>query len=127
MNPPAVGNPDTLDKRTILFVLMIALSTLLGIGAILLGRRLASAWGNWSTSIAAGVAFVAVVTVAMVFLPSGENTPKGFPATDLWEFRMASVGVQAVLWATFGLLFDYLAEHVLEPQPARGQVSTLAA
>ncbi|WP_435212812.1 CbtA family protein [Streptomyces sp. bgisy034] len=126
-NPPAVGNPDTLDKRTILFVLMIALSVLLGIAAILLGRRLAPAWGNWNASIAAGVAFVAVVAIAMVVLPSGENTPKGFPATDLWEFRLASIGVQAVLWSTFGLLFGFLAERVLEPKPARRQVSTQAA
>ncbi|MEU0720516.1 CbtA family protein [Streptomyces lavendulocolor] len=126
-NPPAVGNPDTLDKRTVLFVLMIVLSVLLGIGAILLGRRLAPGWGNWNASIVAGGAFVAAVAVAMVFLPSGENTPKGFPAVDLWEFRMASIGVQAVLWAAFGLLFGYLAERVLEPKPARGRVSTLAA
>ncbi|MEV8432404.1 CbtA family protein [Streptomyces chartreusis] len=126
-NPPAVGNPDTLDKRTILFVLMIALSVLLGIAAVLLGRRLAPAWGNWNASIAAGLAFVAVVAVSMVVLPSGENTPKGFPATDLWEFRMASIGVQAVLWSSFGLLFGFLAERVLEPKPADSQVSTLAA
>ncbi|MFF1291695.1 MULTISPECIES: CbtA family protein [unclassified Streptomyces] len=126
-NPPAVGNPDTLDKRTILFVLMIALSVLLGIGAILLGRRLAPAWGNWNASIAAGGAFVAAAAVAMVALPSGENTPKGFPATDLWEFRLASIGVQAVLWAAFGLLFGYLAERVLEPKSARGRVSVPAA
>ncbi|GCB51277.1 CbtA family protein [Streptomyces sp. NL15-2K] len=126
-NPPAVGDPDTLDKRTVLFVLMIALSLLLGIGAILLGRRLAPAWGNWNASIAACGAFVAAVAVAMVVLPSGENTPRGFPATDLWEFRLASIGVQAVLWAAFGLLFGYLAERVLEPKPARGRVSTLAA
>ncbi|MFI6929639.1 CbtA family protein [Streptomyces sp. NPDC050287] len=126
-NPPAVGDPDTLDKRTILFVLMIALSVLLGIGAILLGRRLAPAWGNWNASTAAGGAFVAAVAVAMVVLPSGGNTPKGFPATDLWEFRLASIGVQAVLWATFGLLFGYLAERVLDPKPTHGRVSTLAA
>jgi hypothetical protein len=29
---------------------------------------------------------------------------------------MASVGVQALLWAAFGLLFGYLAERVLEPR-----------
>lgn len=125
-NPPAVGNPDTIGKRTILFVLMIALSVLLGIAAILLGRRLAPAWGNWNASIAAGAAFVAVIAVAMVVLPNGDNTPKGFPATALWEFRLASIGVQAVLWAAFGLLFGFLSERVLEPQPARGRISTLA-
>jgi hypothetical protein len=42
-------------------------------------------------------------------------TPKGFPATDPWEFRLASLGVQTVLWAGFGLLFGHLAERVLEP------------
>lgn len=126
-NPPAVGNPDTIGKRTMLFVLMIVLSVLLGTGAVLLGRRLAPAWGNWNASIAAGAAFFAAVAIAMVVLPNGDNTPKGFPATDLWEFRLASIGIQAVLWAAFGLLFGYLAERVLEPRAARGRVSTLAA
>ncbi|MFE5191903.1 CbtA family protein [Streptomyces sp. NPDC056628] len=125
-NPPAVGNPDTIGKRTILFVGMIALSVLLGVAAILLGRRLAPAWGNWNASIAAGVAFVAVVAVAMAVLPQGDNTPKGFPATDLWEFRVASIGIQAVLWAAFGLLFGFLAERVLEPEQAPDKVASLA-
>ncbi|MEU6548518.1 CbtA family protein [Streptomyces sp. NPDC046859] len=125
-NPPAVGNPDTIGKRTILFVGMIALSVLLGVAAILLGRRLAPAWGNWNASIAAGVAFVAVVAVAMAVLPQGDNTPKGFPATDLWEFRVASIGIQAVLWAAFGLLFGFLAERVLEPKQAADKVASLA-
>ncbi|MFD7694635.1 CbtA family protein [Streptomyces sp. NPDC059805] len=125
-NPPAVGNPDTIGKRTILFVGMIALSVLLGIAAILLGRKLAPSWGNWNASIAAGVAFVAVVAVVMAVLPEGDNTPKGFPATDLWDFRVASIGLQAVLWAAFGLLFGFLAERVLEPKRARDEVASLA-
>ncbi|MFJ6649916.1 CbtA family protein [Streptomyces sp. NPDC091290] len=125
-NPPAVGNPDTIGKRTILFVGMIALSVLLGIAAILLGRKLAPSWGNWNATIAAGVAFVTVVAVVMAVLPEGDNTPKGFPATDLWEFRVASIGLQAVLWAAFGLLFGFLAERVLEPKRTRDQVASLA-
>ncbi|MGC9539038.1 CbtA family protein [Streptomyces sp. UG1] len=126
-NPPAVGNPDTLDQRTALFFLMIALSGLLAIAAVLLGRRLAPRLGNWNASVAAGGAFVAAMTVAMVFLPSGENVPKGFPATDLWEFRLAAIGVQAVLWTAFGVLFGYAAERVLEPKPAGRQVSEVGA
>ncbi|MFE6095997.1 CbtA family protein [Streptomyces massasporeus] len=115
-NPPAVGDPATLDQRTALYFLMIALSVLLGIAAVLLGRRLGPKWGNWNASTAAGLAFVAAVTVAMVFLPSGDKVPEGFPATDLWEFRIASLGIQALLWAGFGLLFGYLAERLLEPR-----------
>ncbi|MET8824154.1 hypothetical protein [Streptomyces rochei] len=30
---------------------------------------------------------------------------------------MATLGVQALLWAAFGLLFGYLAERFLEPRP----------
>ncbi|MCX4920021.1 CbtA family protein [Streptomyces sp. NBC_00687] len=127
-NPPAVGNPDTIGNRTVLFVLMIALSVLLGAIAVLLGRRLAPAWGNWNASVAAGVAFVAMVAVAMAFLPAGDNTPKGFPATDLWEFRLASIGIQAVLWSAFGLLFGHLGERVLTPtSPAAAREPTRQA
>ncbi|MFJ5773083.1 CbtA family protein [Streptomyces sp. NPDC093094] len=129
-NPPAVGDPGSIDQRTALYFLMIALSVLLGVAAVLLGRRLAPAWGNWNASVAAGAAFVAAVTAAMVFLPSGDNVPDGFPATELWEFRMASLGVQALLWAVFGLLFGLLAERALVPRqaaPAEAGAASLSA
>ncbi|MEU0715758.1 CbtA family protein [Streptomyces lavendulocolor] len=117
-NPPATSDPGTLNQRTALFFLMIALSVLLAIGAVLLGRRLTPRWGNWNASIAAGATFVAAVTVAMVFLPGISETPKDFPATVMWEFRVAAIGIQAVLWTGFGLIFGHLAERVLEPKTA---------
>ncbi len=73
------GDPGTLHQRTALFFLMIALSVLLGTGAVLLGRRLASHWGNWNASVAAGTSFVTAVTVAMVFLPGISGTPRASP------------------------------------------------
>ncbi|MFG3497313.1 CbtA family protein [Streptomyces sp. NPDC047928] len=121
-NPPATSDPGTLDQRTTLFFLMIALTVLLGVGAVVTGRRLAARLGTWNASTLAGVAFVAVVAAAMVFLPTVNETPKDFPATVLWEFRTAAIGVQAVLWAAFGLLFGHLAERVLEPRPLRTAV-----
>ncbi|WP_149183724.1 CbtA family protein [Streptomyces sp. TRM49041] len=125
-NPPATSDPGSLDQRTTLYFLMIALSVLLGVGAILLGRRLAARLGDWNASVAAGAAFVAVVAVAMAFLPSVSETPKDFPATVLWEFRLAALGIQAVLWAAFGLLFGHLAERVLEPRAVATPVSGAA-
>lgn len=119
-NPPAVGDPDTIGKRTTLYFLMIALTVLLAIGATILGRRLAGRLGNWNATIAALTAFIAVIAVAMVFLPAVNEVPDGFPATTLWQFRLASVGIQALLWASFGVIFGTLAERVLNPKPAAG-------
>jgi hypothetical protein len=117
-NPPAVGNPDTIGKRTTLYFLMIALTVLLAIGATILGRRLAGRLGNWNATVAALTAFIAVITVAMVFLPAVNEVPDGFPATTLWQFRLSSLGIQALLWSSFGVIFGTLAERVLNPKPA---------
>ncbi|MEU3077998.1 CbtA family protein [Streptomyces laurentii] len=118
--PPAVGNPDTIGQRTSLYFLMILLSVLLGIAAVVAGRRLAPRLGNWNATVVAGAGFVAAVAVACVFLPgNGDSVRPGFPAAVLWEFRLASLGVQAALWVAFALAFGPLAERLLAPPAAR--------
>ena len=42
-----------------------------------------------------------------------------FPPSVLWNFRIASVGVQAVTWATIALAFGPLAERLLESHSRR--------
>ncbi|MFD7031640.1 CbtA family protein [Streptomyces sp. NPDC059917] len=114
-NPPAVGDPDTVVKRTTLYVLMIALSVLLAAAATVLGRRLAPSRGNWNASVIAVAAFVVAVGVAYAFLPSVYEVPADFPAGLIWQFRLASLAIQATLWAVFGLGFGTLAERLLVP------------
>ncbi|MGW4648439.1 CbtA family protein [Kitasatospora sp. NPDC004289] len=117
--PPAVGNPDTIGKRTTLFFLMILLSVLLGVAALILGRRLAPRLGNWNASVVAGLAFAVAVTLAFVLLPgNGDAIKDTFPAAVLWKFRVATLGIQVVLWAAFGLVFGQLAERLLAPRQA---------
>ncbi|MFD0269169.1 CbtA family protein [Streptomyces sp. NPDC127106] len=117
-NPPAVGDPDTATRRTVLFLLMIALSMLLGAGALILGRRLAPRLGNWNASVVASLAFVAAVVVSYVFLPAVDEVPADFPGTLLWQFRLATLAIQAAMWTTFGLAFGFLAERALVPAAA---------
>ncbi|MEU9620983.1 CbtA family protein [Streptomyces sp. NPDC098085] len=112
-NPPAVGNPDTIGRRTALFFLMVALSVLLAVAAVILGRRLAPRLGNWNATITASVAYVVVIGLAYAFLPSFNEVGKDFPAGLLWEFRLATLAVQATLWVTFGLVFGHLTERLL--------------
>ncbi|MEU0282650.1 CbtA family protein [Streptomyces sp. NPDC006195] len=117
--PPAVGNPDTIGKRTTLFFLMILLSVLLAVVAVIAGRRLAPRLGNWNAAVAAGGGYAVAVVVACLVLPgNADAVPASFPAALLWEFRLASIGVQALLWTAFGLIFGALAERALRPRQA---------
>ncbi|MER8090782.1 CbtA family protein [Streptomyces sp. NPDC058316] len=115
-NPPAVGNPDTIGRRTALFFLMVALSVLLAVAAVILGKRLAPRLGNWNATVTASAAYAVVIGVAYAFLPSFNEVGRDFPATLLWEFRLATLAVQATLWVTFGLVFGHLTERLLVPR-----------
>ena len=126
-NPPAVGDPDTIAKRTTLYFLMTVLGVLLALAAVLLGRRLAPRLGNWNATLAAGAFFVLAVGLAYAFLPSFDEVPKDFPATLLWQFRLAALAVQVTRWAGFGLLFGLLAERVLVPRAAAAADRSTAA
>jgi hypothetical protein len=118
-NPPAVGDPGTVDQRTILYVLMIVLSMLLGLGSIWLGRRLAARLGAWDASLAAVAVFALTVGAAFVFLPAVDEVKSDFPADLLWGFRLSSLAIQALLWTAFGVVFGRLAQRVLNPGPSR--------
>lgn len=118
-NPPTVGNPDTIDRRTLLFVAMIAISVLALVAAWRLWRQLSPRLGGWNAAIVAGFVYLVVIAVAQLILPGAEATPSGFPPDLLWNFRLASIGLNATLWLGIGLGFGALAERVLEPAAVR--------
>ncbi|MBT1090872.1 CbtA family protein [Streptomyces sp. Tu102] len=126
-NPPAVGDPDTIGRRTTLYFLMMVLSVLLAVAATILGRRLAPRLGNWYATVVAVAAFALVIGLAFAFLPAVNEVPADFPATVLWRFRLSALAMQATLWAGFGLLFGELAERLLNPRPAPAAPASAAA
>ncbi|MEW9519799.1 CbtA family protein [Streptomyces tubercidicus] len=117
-NPPSVGDPDTIGKRTTLYFLMMLLSVLLAIGSTILGKRLAPQLGTWYATVVAVAAFVLVMGLAYAFLPVINEVPKDFPAILLWRFRLSALAIQVTLWGGFGLVFGELAERLLNPMPA---------
>ncbi|KAK1182717.1 CbtA family protein [Streptomyces sp. NBS 14/10] len=127
-NPPAVGDPDTISKRTNLYLLMMVGSVLLAIAATILGKRLAPKLGTWYATVAAVAAFALVIGLAFAFLPAVNEVPADFPATVLWRFRLSALAIQVTLWGGFGLVFGELAERLLSPKPAtRAPASPVAA
>ncbi|MGW0865166.1 CbtA family protein [Streptomyces sp. NPDC002611] len=117
-NPPAVGNPDTIGKRTTLYFLMMVLSLLLAVAATLLGKRLAPKLGAWWATVAAVAAFGVAIGLAFAFLPVVNEVPSDFPAAVLWRFRLSALAIQVTLWGAFGLVFGELAQRLLNPKPA---------
>jgi hypothetical protein len=109
-NPPAVGEPDTIRLRTALYFLMMALSIAATVGAWILGRWLAKTRGAWNGAVIAIVVYLVVMAVVFEALPGVNEVPTNFPAVTLWQFRMASLGLQTVLWGSVGIVFGCIAE-----------------
>ena len=70
---------------------------------MLVGRRLASRWGAWYATLCAVAGYLLVSFTAIALLPSYSEVPADFPAAVLYQFRVASLATQLILWATLGL------------------------
>jgi hypothetical protein len=126
-NPPTVGNPDTIDKRTILFLTMIAITILAAVAAARLRRELLGRLGVWNAALVAVAAFVVVIAVAELILPAVHEIPQGFPADVLYRFRLASLGINLTLWTTIGVGFGAVAQRLLAASESRRSVASGSA
>jgi hypothetical protein len=107
-NPPAVGNPDTIGQRTGGYLAMVILGVVAVWAGALAYRTTRARWDGIAPGLsyaAAAAAFLLVTAVAYAALPSVDEVPDGFPASLLWDFRLASLGTQVVLWTGIGLVF----------------------
>jgi predicted cobalt transporter CbtA len=114
-NPPAVGDTETIGERTALYVVMIWISVFAAIAAVRLRRSVGT--------FLAVLAYVAVVGIAGLTLPTYHDIPADFPATTLYEFRLASVGTQLIMWASIGLVFAAAAQRVMTGRPIWSSVT----
>jgi len=110
-NPPSVGDPDTISTRTGLYFAMIAISLAAMIAAWMVRNRLLARHGEWNAALIAGAAYLVVIVIAALALPSVNEVPEAFPAVVLWQFRTASLGAQIIMWATIGLAFGAFTER----------------
>ena len=110
-NPPAIGNPATIGIRTGAYFLMVAISIAATVLCLQFSRRLTRRFGLWNGSLLVAAIFVVLVSLLARILPVIDEVPAGFPADVLWNFRLASWGIQVVLWGSLGLLFRWLTER----------------
>jgi hypothetical protein len=127
--PPAIGDPDTIGHRTGWYLTMMLVSIGAIVVAVVARRRLVARVGEWNATLLVGAAYVAAMGLCYVIFPGMDEVPQEairgvvgavsdagvtFPPTVLWRFRLASLGVQAVMWATVAIGFGLLAGRQLE-------------
>ncbi|SEH12842.1 CbtA family protein [Thermoleophilum album] len=120
-NPPGVGDPETIGRRTVLFLVMIWISIACAVAAVRAARlvrqrthgRLTAAGGH----LLGVLLYLLLVGLAAAVLPTIRETPRDFPAQTLWSFRLGAIGTQAALWATFAVVFAEGVERVMAGRP----------
>jgi hypothetical protein len=123
-NPPSVGDPETIGYRTGLFFLMILISLATMVFSLELRRAAVARVGSWNASIIGGAVFIVIIAAVQIGMPAINEVPAAFPAVLLWKFRIAAIGMQAIMWTTLGLLFGNLAERSLRAGSRMANVSS---
>ena len=111
--PPAVGQHETVAFRTIAFFSTIALSLVALVVSVKISHALAFRLGSFNAMLAGAAAYVVLIAAVQFALPLIDEVPTDFPAVVLWDFRIASIAIQAVLWVTVGIIFGGLADRKL--------------
>jgi len=124
-NPPSVGASETIGIRTALYFIMMAISIAAMIGSIALRRLLTPRLADWNATLIVAACYIVAVAIAGLLLPAVNEVPSQFPAVVLWNFRIASIGAQLIMWTTLGLLFGALTQRAL-PGPAGSAPSSRA-
>lgn len=120
-NPPGASDPETLAERQWLYLAVIAIAAVVGLGATVLGGRLRAAGWPDHRRWAAVVAAVAVPMLAAYALLPPAPDEVSVPASLVWRFRVASLGAQLTLWSVLTLALVWVvAELSAGPGGGRG-------
>lgn len=109
-NPPGVGDPATIGERTGLYLVLVAGSLVALLAAWRVARMLARG-PAWLRSLAFTGTFASLAALLMLFLPSVDEIPSGYPGELVRDFQLASLGLQLTLWTTLAISFAALLER----------------
>ena len=74
-NPPAVGQEDTIGKRTGLYVTMLLLSVAAIVVAVVVRRRLVPRFGGWNATLVVGAGYLVTMVSASCCCPASTRCP----------------------------------------------------
>jgi predicted cobalt transporter CbtA len=107
-NPPAVGDPDTIQYRQSIYLAFLAISGFSALGLALLYRKMGAMQAK---KVIVPATYAAIMAVAMPPNPDAINAPMDLVVS----FRVASAFTMSVFWGllgvTLGAFWDRLKPH----------------
>ena len=135
-SPPATSLDETIKQRALLYLLLVVVAAALMVAAVYARHVLLRKLGGWNATLVAAGGYIVAVAALMLVLPTINETPgplvddagrivfPGFPAADLYDFRLYALFTQVIVWATIGLVFGASVQRLLDaPQRERVDVS----
>lgn len=126
--PPAVGSGETVGQRSALFFGFLALSLVAMVVAVLVARRASREWGGLPGILAGAATYVVAMVVLAIAFPKVDELAD-FPASIVWDFRLASLLTLLTIWSVIGvaltLLVDRTWRQVSEAEARRELAASL--
>jgi predicted cobalt transporter CbtA len=120
-NPPGVGDPETVGIRTAGYLFLVLVSVAGCFLGMAVARRLrARGTPAHYRHLTVAATYLLLVGTAFIALPPAVK-PDGIPSGLLWDFRMASIGGQAVLWACTGVILGLFSMRAHRRTAAAGE------
>lgn len=108
-NPPAVGEPGTVDMRTATYLGTIVCTVALAV--LVTGVARAGALPPGTRAVAAAVFGVVGTVVLVAALPhAADPVPANVPADLIWRFRVASLAQIGLMWLAMGATCAWLGQ-----------------
>ncbi len=118
-NPPAVGDPATVNARTVTYIGTIFLAIVLTSAVTFLARRKRLEPGLRVVA-ATALALVGSIILGWVIPDAADPIPSDVPAQLIWNFRVGSLAQIGLMWLIMGGVFGYLSEAVARARSGVG-------
>jgi predicted cobalt transporter CbtA len=122
-NPPAVGDPETIEYRESLYISMLVISGLTALGVAILYRNLGQTHRE-SRKIIAPAIYAVIIALAFAVLPA--NPDEITISSDLLlNFRIVTTITMGIFWGALGILLGSFWDVVMPHETRTPKLRTV--
>lgn len=122
-NPPAVGDPGTIEYRGSLYIGMLVISGFTALGVAILYRSLGQTHRE-SRKIIVPTAYAVIIALAFVVLPTNPDEIT-ISSNLLMNFRIVSTITMGIFWGILGILLGSFWDIVKPHETRATKLSTI--